>query len=699
MRSTPGLLTLLAWTALLQAGPSPIFPEGTKPKDRRLGPVRTLRNTDFDFQVPPSLEAWKNRREELREQVLVALGLWPMPPRTPLKPTIHGLIKREGYTVEKVFFASLPGHYVSGNLYRPTGSKGKKPGVLCPHGHWANGRFFDAGLTKAQQEIDKGAEKTLAGARYPLQARCAQLARMGCVVFHYDMVGYADSKAIAHRAGFTDAEAALRLQNFMGLQTWNSIRSLDFLLSLPDVDTSRIGVTGASGGGTQTFILGAVDDRPDVAFPAVMVSTQMQGGCICENGSYLRQGTGNVELAALFAPKPLAMSGADDWTIHIEDKGLPELKTLYKLYDAEEKVSAHCFPAFKHNYNQVSREVMYNWFNKYLGLGLPEPVREKPFEPIPPGQLSVYSKDHLRPKDEVGAPRLRQYLTEVSDRQINALKPKDQEGLKEYRRILGTALRVLMHDRLPGAGEVEGKFVGDEVKIPGGGTVRQVLLGRKGKGEQVPALLLNGHAKEVVVWVHPEGKASLFREGKLIPEARQVLARGAGLLALDCFGTGELIPKEPRTVNSSYCGYTFAYNRPLLAERIHDILTAVAYARGAKDRKVSLVGFAQAGPWVALARGLCGESVARTAADLDGFRFEKVTRTDDPMMLPGALKYGGLPALAALAAPGELFLHNQKGTGARTWIEPVYRTAGAAKQYHGEEKAIAASKVVEWLLR
>src|SRR5262249_53578254 len=159
----------------------------------------------------------------------------------------------------------------------------------------------------------------------PLQARCVQLARMGCVVFFYDMVGYADSRPIGHRAGFTDAEAELRLQSFMGLQTFNSIRALDFLLSLPEVDPKRIGVTGASGGGTQTFILGAIDDRPAAAFPAVMVSTAMQGGCICENCSYLRQDCGNIDLAALFAPRPLAMSGAKDWTIDIETKGLPAL--------------------------------------------------------------------------------------------------------------------------------------------------------------------------------------------------------------------------------------------------------------------------------------------------------------------------------------------------------------------------------------
>ena len=145
---------------------------------------------------------------------------------------------------------------------------------------------------------------------------------MGCVVFHYDMVGYADSQAIAHAQGFTDADAELRLQSFMGLQTWNSIRALDFLLSPAGRGSrKRIGVTGASGGGTQTFILCAIDDRPAVAFPAVMVSTAMQGGCVCENCSYLRRHRQH-RAGGLFAPKPLGMTGAHDWTIDIERKGL-----------------------------------------------------------------------------------------------------------------------------------------------------------------------------------------------------------------------------------------------------------------------------------------------------------------------------------------------------------------------------------------
>src|SRR5262245_30412320 len=371
-------LLLLATTARAADDPLRVIAPNQWPRDARLGKAKTL-NDYFPMAVPTSKEAWETRRKELREQVLVANGLWPMPEKTPLKAVIHGKIDRDDYTIEKVYFASLPGHYVTGNLYRPKKAGDKLAGVLCPHGHWANGRFYDAGEGGAQAQIREKAEKTPEGAHYPLQARCAQLARMGCVVFHYDMVGYADSKPIGHRLGFTDGEAELRLQSFMGLQTWNSIRALDFLLSLPEVDPRRIGVTGASGGGTQTFILCAVDDRPTVAFPAVMVSTAMQGGCTCENCSYLRQDTGNIDLAGLFAPKPLAMSGANDWTIDIETKGLPELKKLYALYGAEDRVLAKCFPQFGHNYNQVSREVMYNWFNKHLQLGQKSPVVEKPF--------------------------------------------------------------------------------------------------------------------------------------------------------------------------------------------------------------------------------------------------------------------------------------------------------------------------------
>jgi dienelactone hydrolase len=692
----------LSWAA--EPDPTRVLPAGKLPEDSRLGKAKTL-NDYFPFTPPSSKEVWETRRQEVRERVLVANGLWPMPEKTPLQPVIHGKIDRDDYTIEKVFFASYAGHYVSGNLYRPKGKTGKLPGVLSPHGHWPNGRFFDAltayGEKRVQQQLDSGAEKTVEGARFPLQARCAQLARMGCVVFHYDMVGNADSQQIKHREGFTDAEAELRLQSFMGLQTYNSIRALDFLLSLPEVDAKRIGVTGASGGGTQTFILCAIDDRPAAAFPAVMVSTAMQGGCICENCSYLRQNTGNVELAALFAPKPLGMSGANDWTKEIETKGLPQLKELYRLYGLEDWVMAKAYLQFDHNYNQVSRELMYNWFNKSLLLGQPEPVVEKRFMPVPPKELSVYDEQHPRPPDATDADGLRNYLTTLSHKQIAALMPKDATGLAELRRVLGTALRVMIGDRLPAASEVEAKEVGDKEERDGL-EWRKYLLSRKGQGEAISAIGIKGPEFDgtVVLWVHPAGKASLFQNGKLVAEAQRILDKKAAIFAPDVFLTGEFHGTTPPEVNQTYAGYTFGYNRPLLANRVHDILTAVAYVKSHERVKtVHLVGLEQAGPWVLLARALCGDAVARTASDFARFRFENVRKTTDEMMLPGALKYGGLPAFAALCAPGELFVHNDQGMGSGDWLKPVYKAAGAEGHLHRLPEKASPEKVVDWLLR
>ena len=306
------------------------LPSDRRPNDERRGPPRTLEGF-FPFTPVRSPEDWTARIEQIRRQILLSAGLWPMPSKTPLNSVIHGKIDRNEYSVEKVIFESVPGHFVTGNLYRPKkvlGNGSKIPAVLCPHGHWPKGRFLDQDEKTVRQELATGAERWETAAHHPLQARCVQLARMGCIVFHYDMVGYADSIQFTEHTPtyayerapqlgsdqFFTVDADGRLQTVFGLQTWNSIRSVDFLLSLPEVDPHRIGITGASGGGTQAMILTAIDLRLAASFPCVMVSTAMQGGCTCENGHYLRIGMGNIDIAAATAPRPLGMTAADDWT-------------------------------------------------------------------------------------------------------------------------------------------------------------------------------------------------------------------------------------------------------------------------------------------------------------------------------------------------------------------------------------------------
>jgi dienelactone hydrolase len=153
-------------------------------------------------------------------------------------------------------------------------------------------------------------------------------------------------------------------------------------------------------------------------------------------------------------------------------------------------------------------------------------------------------------------------------------------------------------------------------------------------------------------------------------------------------------------VDRIFSGFTFGYNRPLLANRVHDIVTAVAWVKEDLNAdKVYIVGFGSAGPWALLASALCGDKVARTAVDLNQFRFEKVTESKDDMMLPGALKYGGLPGCAALCTPGELLIHNTKDCGSMEVAVAAFKAAGATKRFQQQEEKAETTKVLEWLLR
>ncbi len=487
----------------------------------------------------------------------------------------------------------------------------------------------------------------------------------------------------------------------MNLQTWNSVRIVDFLLTLPEVDPSRIGITGASGGGTQSFVLAAADDRVTAAFPAVMVSTNMQGGCVCENCAYLRVGTTNIELSALIAPRPLGMTGAKDWTIDIETKGLPELKKVYAMYGAEDRVMASIpiradiNEPFPHNYNQPSREVMYNFFNKHFKFGVNGPITEKPFKPVPPNELSVFDEKHPKPKDFVGAAELKRNLTAAQEKQLASLLPKDKISLAKFQEIEHAALRAMMTDQLPASSDVEVVSQTGNKEIDGVVT-REVVLSRKGKGERVKGMIVHGADFDGrgVIWVHPEGIASVWKDDKLVPAARAIVDKGGAFLVIDTF------PVNTKATSFGYAGYFFGYNRALLAERVHDILTAVAYAKS-NDRVKSLhiVGFEKAGPWAVLARGLCGDDIGRTAADLNGFNFANVTNFDDEMMLPGALKYGGLMTLAGAIAPHELYLHNAKGTGSAAHLTAAYEAARQATKLERREEKSDGVTVVNWLLR
>lgn len=634
------------------------------------GRVAAARDLDHPVVFTPAFASkaeWMTRADALRRQVRVALGLWPWPDRTPLNASVRGRIARDGYTVEQVAFESVPGHWVTGSLFRPAGRSGRLPAVLAPHGHWPGGRLQERSLDDARKEMASGAEQTLEGARYPLQARPAMLARMGVIVFAWDLIGYADSTAIEHRKGFTDADAELRQQNFLGLQMWNAVRAVDWLTSLPDVDPARIGVNGASGGGTQSLLLAAIDDRIAAAVPAVMVGGNMQGGCVCENASLLRLGTNNIELTALAAPTPLAAVAANDWTVDFMTKGLPELKKIYALMGAPDAVAGRHFD-FPHNDNQLSREYAYAFFNTVFKLGAPEPVREKPFVPVPPAELHVFDEAHPRPATERDAAGVRKAMSEASDRQLQKLA-STREALEPAVR---PGFEAALADTMPARVEpMKGSF--REIKGEGF-SVHQSVLARPGSPARVPTIGLvpaGWKSGPVVVWVHEQGKRAAFEaDGRTpVPEVRALLAKGAAVMAPDVFLTGEngAIAGRIRVKNDeTFFGYNTGYNRSVLAERAADVRTVVAFARGLGS--VSVTGRGRAGVWVIAARALSGGTVARTVVDLGGFDFDQVRTVTDEQLLPGAVKYGGVRGLASLATEGGLTIYGMPAAPVAPWI-------------------------------
>jgi cephalosporin-C deacetylase-like acetyl esterase len=638
-----GLTATLFAAACTTLEPPTINGELSARLDPRASALVTL-NGDHPWLPPDSLDEWSERREEALLQLRIAVGLEPMPPKPPLKSSQQLIAERDDYSVFALRVESLPGHWVTGNLYLPKG-EGPFPAVLCPHGHWPDGRFTDR-ADLVERELESGGESDPVAARYHLQARCVQLARMGCLVIHYDMVGYADSTAISHTEGLTSAAAQLWGVSHLGLQTWNSLRMVDHLVERRDVDSTRIGITGGSGGGTQSFLLAAIDERIRAAFPAVMVSTEMQGGCVCENGPYLRLGTSNIGISALIAPRALGMTGADDWTLHIEERGLPELKQVWSLYDRADAVEAKCFPQFGHNYNAHGRARMYAFMARHLQLE--SATTESSFEAIPPAQLSVYA-DSPRP-EERDAPGVFTWWHEQLEGSLAALKLRDRESLEAWKSEVSETLGVLLHTSLP-----ETVDVLDRRRLSiSSGRAEALTLSRVESDEAVRAL-----------WVEPSSwrgavrviaSSTTFTE-HLGVEAWEELLRdahannGDALLFVDVLGVDGSLGARFDDSRSGYEGYTTGYNRSLIAERVHDLLTAIAHARGrVESGQVHLVGLSRAGPWAILAAALSKDSLASLVANRS-WEFADLRDARHPDFLPGALRLGDMTGISAACAP------------------------------------------------
>lgn len=653
-------------------------------------PVQDTRNTylpdmDTHFQMPvfATREAWLEEAAFLRKQILSSGGLLPMPKRTPLHAQIFGKLDRVTYTIEKVLLETYPGFYLGGNLYRPLGKQGPFPAVLSAHGHWPYGRLEN-------------------GAQTSLPVRCANLARQGFVVFHYDMVGYNDTNQFPHgdvgphvggpRLAATErpfqvptAEDLWSI-NTMGLQLWDSIRAVDFVSSLPEVDPSRIAMTGASGGGTQTFLLMAVEDRIKVAAPVNMVSAIMQGNG-CEEAPNLRVRAFNVMIAAMMAPRPLLMVAATgDWTRNTPKEEFPAVQGIYRLLGAEPNVESVQFNA-PHNYNKDSREAVYTFFNARM-LGTKDRVVEQRtgVEQVQ-DLLALFGRE--RPANAVTMGRYVADRVAEAKQGIEQLAPRDRATLDKARATFGERLTFSLLDVKPASSEV---IAEKQETVANGETL---LLGRAGKGDRIPAIWLTPRqanpAAAPTLIVHPDGvawvKSSAQSAGGLV---KGILDRGGTVLGIDAFQSGAAKAPRDRTKRAF-----IVFNQTDDANRVQDILTALAYLQSRSNAKVvNLAGLEIAGVWTYFARALAGPGV-NLAADLVQFRTETDQEYLDKFVVPGLRKAGGFRAAGVLDTQDKLLVYNAGPEFPADWVRQSAQAGGSAADVRNARASEA--ELLAWL--
>jgi dienelactone hydrolase len=562
-----------------------ILPSWSYGQDRRNDVVRSV-DSKMEMPTYETLSAWQERRFQLRSQVRASTSLFPPRTHTPLNPRYFGKIVEDGYTVETVALETMPGFWLGGNLYRPLDGLKKHPAILHPHGHWKKGRLEDIPT-------------------YSSPRLAANLAKQGFVVFAYDMVGYNDTRQLPH--DFGSAQELLWGFNPLAVQTWDSIRVLDFLQSLPDVDDDKIGVTGASGGGTQTFLLTSVDDRVKAAAPVNMVSFIMQGGCVCESAPGLRIGTNNVETVSLFAPKPLLIvSATGDWTKNVPKEEFPAVQSVYRLFGQPQNVEVIQIDA-PHNYNRESREAVYAFFNKTFYNRSAAPAE---------------AEVRIEPDEKMLAWGSRDFPADIQ------AQAKSRAGIlswwqEEARRAVASARRPQLRYWLS-------RVLG--VEWPAHVTTIEASssLSRKGMGEHIPYKFIDGKG-DPALYLDSKGIANAMKSAKVqawLKEKRPVLL-------IDAFQTGTA--REPRDQKDKQF---LTYNVSDDAARVQDVLTALRWLSARKHGRVEIEAVNSARWWAVFAAAL-----SRAQVRFD-FKPDEFKTTDDALItefyVPGLQLVGGV---------------------------------------------------------
>jgi cephalosporin-C deacetylase-like acetyl esterase len=654
-----------------------------------------------------SPEDWAALATKLRARLRQALG--DLPIRTPLNPRVVGVITRRGYRIEKVLFESRPRFLVTANVYIPDQAGGPYPGVLSPLGHWE--------LGKAEQSV---------------QAQSINLARRGFLVLTYDPLGqgersqYWDAAArhdvvdrgvLQHaRLGHQAALSGVPLLNYF---IWDGLRALDYLVSRSDVDKRRVAVTGASGGGLQTLLLAALDDRVRVAAPTLFVSSQrrwLETGLVADSEQvgfgWLRDGLDHPELCALVAPRPLLLNAAthDFFPIRGTRETFAEAKPIYELLRAPAALSiAESDGA--HEYSRALREAVYAWMSRWLSEPATRPMadRERRWRPEPPEALWCTPSGQVASLGSTTVFRINRERAEDLAASYPATRRRWQERPEEGRREV---LEVLGASSVVATSVV--RAIGHEQR-QGYSLTRLVCMAEPDTylpGSDFTPESTPGRSTSAVLLVDARRSSSM-------DEAAVSLARsGLRVMSIDPRGMGEARRPAPTQFGAddpllgnetalTHDAWLLGAN--LVGWRVRDVLSGLECLRnrpGVDRTRVRLAGIDPGGATLALFAAAIDERVGRTALVRPLVSYASVARTQLYRTTPGLMPWAvltrfDLPQVVALAARRPLLIVNAADAAG----EPIGRRDRAILTDVGGEVKVVDKVgdplrfIAEWLRR
>ena len=598
--------------------------------------------------VVRSGDALKAHQKELRERLLACAGLWPLPERVPLDVHASEPLDHEWCTVRRIYYQLWPKVYSSGLLFMPKRVPERPaPAVLCPHGHWANGN--------AHPEV---------------QRRCLVLAKMGYVVFSSTQSHYEDpALGVSHQT----------------LMLWNNIRALDYLESLPEVDGKRIGCAGASGGGLQTQMLVAADDRVRAATIVGMTCDYREivfpgrHHCGCNHFPNIMRYTDEPELSAL-SLTPVQYLTMNDWTRSFEKSSYPTIRRLYELNGLKGHTDCKYWPT-GHSYDKPKRERTYWWMDKWLrgkdsGGPVAEPeVKTLPVETLKKLTASVPGDKGFRHISRVFAGKAQHVAPKIANR----------EEWEAYRKRMRAALRELLGEPVPARGKL--RVVGREERD--GLAIERVLIPSEGD-ILVPTLVVHPTAAQgklpAVVVLHEGGKETMPVDQApdsllVLPDVRFVgelsLRAMAGLTkelatfqACSPLGDG-----KPETFDRVWERNAMLWGRPVPGMAATDIGAVVAYVASRPEvdpKRITVYAGGKLGVAALFAAGL-DDRISSAGIHLKGLCFEKRNLP----LVPFVLRHGDVLQWAALLANRELSLGGvPKEAGDVAWLKGVFEAAG-----------------------